>query len=54
MIQRLQDHLIEKEYLNAKLYYDLGGYVINSLIYGSNYEACIVTSENALRGTPER
>ena len=52
MIQRLQDHLIEKEYLNAKLYYDLGGYVINSLIYGSNYEACIVTSENALRDYP--
>lgn len=52
MIGQLQDHLIEKEYLNAKLYYDLGGYVINSLIGGSNYEACIVTAENALRDYP--
>ena len=52
MIQKLQDHLLEKEYLNAKLYYDLGGYVINSLIGGSNYEACIVTAENALRDYP--
>lgn len=52
MIGQLQDHLVEKEYLNAKLYYDLGGYVINSLIGGSNYEACIVTAENALRDYP--
>ena len=52
MIQQLQDHLVEKEYLSAKLYYDLGAYVINSLIGGSNYEACIVTSENALRDYP--
>ena len=52
MIQKLQDHLVEKEYLNAKLYYDLGGYVINSLIGGSNYEACIITAENALRDYP--
>ena len=52
MVQQLQDHLVEKEYLSAKLYYDLGGYILNSLQGGSNYEACIVTSENALRDYP--
>ncbi len=53
MIQALQDHLIEKEYLAAKLYYDLGGYVGNSSrTGGSNYEACIISSENALRDYP--
>ncbi len=52
MIQQLQDHLVEKEYLSAKLYYDLGNYILNSLQGGSNYEACIVTSENALRDFP--
>ena len=52
MIQKLQDHLVEKDYLTAKLYYDLGNYMLNSLNGGSNYEACIVTSENALRDYP--
>ncbi len=52
MIQQLQDHLVEKEYLSAKLYYDLGDYILNSLQGGSNFEACIVTSENALRDYP--
>ena len=52
MLQRLQDHLIEKEQLAAQLYYDLGNYIGNSTSGGSNYEACIVTSENALRDFP--
>lgn len=52
MVQRLQDHLIEKEYRAAKLYYDLGSYIGNCTSGGSNYEACIVTSENALRDYP--
>ena len=53
MVQNLQDHLIEKEFLNAKLYYDLGGYIGNSSrTGGSNYEACIITAENALRDYP--
>lgn len=52
MIQRLQDHLVEKELRTAQLYYDLGNYVLNSTSGGSNYEACIVTSENALRDFP--
>jgi outer membrane protein assembly factor BamD len=52
MIFRLQDHLVEKEFLNAKLYYNLGTYIANCAYGGSNYEACIVTSENALRDFP--
>ena len=53
MILALQDHLVEKEYLTAKLYYDLGGYIGNSSrTGGSNYEACIISSENALRDYP--
>ena len=52
MIQRLQDHLVEKELRAAQLYYDLGSYVLNSTTGGSNYEACIITSENALRDYP--
>lgn len=53
MIQALQDHLIEKEFLNCKLYYDLGAYIGNSSrTGGSNYEACIISAENALRDYP--
>ncbi len=52
MIMALQDKLVEKECLSAKLYYDLGPYVGNSLYGGSNYEACVVTAQNALRDYP--
>lgn len=52
MIQRLQDHLVEKELRAAQLYYDLGDYMMNCSSGGSNYEACIVTSENTLRDYP--
>lgn len=52
MIQQLQDHLVEKELRSAQLYYDLGDYFLNCMSGGSNYEACIVTSENALRDFP--
>lgn len=52
MIQKLQDHLVEKELRSAQLYYDLGDYFMNCSSGGSNYEACIVTSENALRDYP--
>lgn len=48
----LQDKLVMKEYLSAKLYYNLGGYFLNCLEGGSNYEACIVTSQNALKTYP--
>lgn len=48
----LQDKLVMKEYLSAKLYYNLGGYFINCSFGGSNYEACIITSQNALKTYP--
>lgn len=57
-IVEMQDRLVEKEYLAAKLYFDLGNYMTNCLYGGSNYEACIVTAENAQKdfpyATPER
>ncbi len=53
MIYALQDKLVEKEYLSAKLYYDLGSYSLNCGIHGgSNYEACVVTARNALNDFP--
>ena len=52
MIFALQDKLVEKECMSAKLYYDLGTYLLNSLYGGSNYEACVVTAQNALRDYP--
>lgn len=48
----LQDKLVMKEYLSAQLYYKLGGYFINCIRGGSNYEACIVTAQNALKTYP--
>ena len=48
----LQDLLVEKEYNNAKLYYDLGSYFGNCLGEGNNYQACIVTAQNALKDYP--
>jgi outer membrane protein assembly factor BamD len=52
MIYALQDKLVEKEYLSAKLYFDLGSYTMNCAYGGSNYEACVVTAQNALRDFP--
>lgn len=52
MILRLQDKLVEKEFLAAKLYYDLGTYMVNCAYGGSNYEACITTAQNALSEYP--
>ena len=49
-IFELQDKLVEKEYLSAKLYYDLGDYFLNG--GNGNYQACIVTSENAIKDFP--
>ena len=48
----LQDKLVQKEYLSAKLYYNLGGYFGNCSNGGSNYEACIITAQNALKNYP--
>lgn len=52
LIFSLQDKLVEKEYLAAKMYYDLGSYWGNCTFGGSNYQACVITAENALRDFP--
>ena len=52
LIFKLQDKLVEKEFLAAKLYYDLGGYFGNCSNGGNNYQACIVTAQNAVRAYP--
>lgn len=46
MIFALQDKLVEKDYLAAKLYYDLGNYM------GNNYLSCVITAQNALKDYP--
>jgi len=43
----LQEKLAYKEYLAAKLYYNLGTYL------GNNYTSCIITAENALKSYPD-
>ena len=52
MIFALQDKLVEKEMLSAKLYYNLGSYFGNCTSGGSNYQACVVTAQNALNDYP--
>lgn len=49
---KLQDKLIEKELMNAQLYFNLGSYFGNCTNGGSNYEACIITAQNALKDYP--
>ena len=48
----MQEKLVKKEFYSAQLYYNLGGYFLNSLHGGNNYEACIITSQNALKDFP--
>jgi outer membrane protein assembly factor BamD len=52
MIYQLQNRLVQKEYAAAKLYYNLGTYTGNCFNGGSNFEACIITAENALKSYP--
>jgi outer membrane protein assembly factor BamD len=42
----LQDKLAQKELLATRLYYNLGTYL------GNNYQACIITAQNALKNYP--
>ena len=46
MIFALQDKLVLKELYSAELYYNLGNYL------GNNYEACVITAQNALKDYP--
>ena len=49
----LQDLLIQKEFLAAKLYFNLGGYFGNiNANTESNYTSCIITAQNALKTYP--
>lgn len=48
----LQDKLVQKELYSAQLYYDLGQYFGNCTNGGNNYEACIITAQNALKDYP--
>ena len=48
----LQDKLVLKELYSARLYYNLGPYFGNCSDGGNNYEACIVTCQNALKDYP--
>ena len=48
----LQDKLVKKELYSAELYYNLGTYFGNCLMGGSNFQACIITAQNALRDYP--
>ncbi|MDR1814833.1 MAG: outer membrane protein assembly factor BamD [Tannerella sp.] len=43
----LQEKLAYKEYLAARLYYNLGTYM------GNNYRASVITAENALKSYPD-
>lgn len=54
MIFDLQDKLVIKDYMAAKLYYDLGSYSGNFTYTttGNNYLAAIVTAQNALKDYP--
>ena len=48
----LQNKLVQKELLNAQLYYNLGTYFGNCTNGGNNYEACIITAQNAIKDFP--
>lgn len=47
MIFALQDKLVEKEFLSAKLYYNLGDYQ-----GANNYLSCVITAQNTLKDYP--
>jgi len=45
-VDEMYNKLAHKEYLSAKLYYNLGTYL------GNNYLSCIITAQNALKKYP--
>lgn len=47
LMDEMLNKLAKKEYLNAKLYYNLGDYLGNN-----NYESAVITAQNALRNFP--
>lgn len=52
-LYELHDKLVQKEYLSAELYYNLGGYFGNiNANDESNYNAAIITAQNCLKTYP--
>lgn len=49
MLFDMHDVLVMKDYLSAKLYFDLGDYMA---YMGNCYQACIITAQNALKDYP--
>ncbi|MGM0376726.1 MAG: outer membrane protein assembly factor BamD [Bacteroidota bacterium] len=47
MLDDLEEKLVYKSYLNAKLYYDLGNYM------GNNYKSAVITARNSLDEFPD-
>lgn len=47
MLKRMQDKLAYKDYINAKLYFDLGDYM------GNNYNSAVITAQNCLKKYPD-
>lgn len=48
----LQDKLVKKELHSAQLYYNLGTYFGNCNGGENNYDACIITAQNAIKDYP--
>jgi outer membrane protein assembly factor BamD len=46
LMDELRDKLVEKAFMNAKLYFDLGTYM------GNNYQAAVITAQNTLKEFP--
>ena len=46
-IRDMQDKLVYKSYLNAKLYYNLGDYM------GNNYQSAVIAAQNSINEYPE-
>ena len=47
MLKRMQDKLAYKDYINAKLYFNLGNYM------GNNYQSAVITAQNCLKKYPD-
>lgn len=46
LLEELTNKLAYKEYMNSKLYFNLGTYM------GNNYESCIITAQNTMKKYP--
>lgn len=51
-LSELFDKLVRKELYTSKMYFDLGSYFGNCTNGGSNYEAAIISAQNAIKDYP--